>query len=249
MKKYLNNPEVSRKYNYLYKITNKINGKIYIGVHRTDNIDDGYMGSGLLIKRSKEKYGIENFDKKILEYFDTYRKALNREREIVTPEFIEESTNYNIREGGYGNCKWSSKFISTLSESAKQKWKNKEYRKMMEEKVYSNPERNKKISEGRSRWAKENPEANKRLMDKINHNPNKIRKMAETHTGMKRSDSAKKNISKGISDYYKNSKDGGASRSGKGCIYIHNPKTGEAKRINKDKEIPYGWKRGTGKRK
>ena len=73
--------------------------------------------------------------------------------------------------------------------------------------------------------------------------------MAETHTGMKRSDFAKKNISKGISDYYKNSKDGGTARSGKGCIYINNPKTGEARRIHKSDSIPSGWKRGTGKRK
>ena len=61
------------------------------------------MGSGLLIKRAQKKHGIENFEKEILEYFDTYKEALNRERELVTIEFIEEHTNYNIREGGYGN--------------------------------------------------------------------------------------------------------------------------------------------------
>lgn len=39
MGQHLNDPKINRKYNYLYKITNTINGKIYIGVHRTDKIN------------------------------------------------------------------------------------------------------------------------------------------------------------------------------------------------------------------
>ena len=98
MRKHLNDPTINRKYNYLYKITNNINNKIYIGVHRTDNLEDGYMGSGKILKRSQEKYGIENFEKNILDFFNTYQEALDAERAMVTVDFINSDNNYNVKE-------------------------------------------------------------------------------------------------------------------------------------------------------
>jgi len=87
---------------YLYEIKNNINGKIYIGVHKTKKLDDGYMGSGSIITRAIEKYGVENFIKTILETFESQEEMFAREKEIVTEEFLSREDTYNLRRGGLG---------------------------------------------------------------------------------------------------------------------------------------------------
>lgn len=89
--------------NYLlYKITNKLNGYIYIGVHETDNLNDGYMGSGKKLLYAIKKHGIENFQKEILEYLSSVEQMYNREKEVVTSEFVARHDTYNLMEGGWG---------------------------------------------------------------------------------------------------------------------------------------------------
>jgi hypothetical protein len=94
-----------KTYNYLYRVTNKLNHKIYIGCHQTDNLEDGYLGSGKAIKKAIHKYGPENFEKTILEYFDNAEDMFMAEAKVVTREFIKGADNYNIAEGGKGGYK------------------------------------------------------------------------------------------------------------------------------------------------
>lgn len=91
---------MERKYNYFYRIDNKINGNFYYGVHKTNNLDDGYMGSGVRLTYAKKKYGIENFEKHILEFFDTYKEALEFESEIVNEKLLLDASCYNLALGG-----------------------------------------------------------------------------------------------------------------------------------------------------
>lgn len=86
----------------IYIITNKINGRIYIGKHQTRDLNDGYMGSGKHLKRSQKKYGIDNFEKEILFQFDNEVDMNVKEAELVTEEFCLREDTYNICPGGKG---------------------------------------------------------------------------------------------------------------------------------------------------
>lgn len=87
------------KYYTIYKITNNINGKYYIGKHITENLNDSYMGSGKLIKKAIEKYGIENFTKTILYCCDNEKEMNVMENSLIK---LEDNSIYNLQPGGIG---------------------------------------------------------------------------------------------------------------------------------------------------
>jgi len=96
-------------YYYLYEIKNKINGKIYVGVHKTLNLNDDYMGSGKILNQAFSKYGKENFEKTIIEFFNNSDEMFAKEKTIVTEEFLQRSDVYNLRRGGTGGFDYINK--------------------------------------------------------------------------------------------------------------------------------------------
>lgn len=101
-------------YKYIvYCTTCLVNGKIYIGVHKTKDpeIFDQYIGNGLNVgwviknpktafQRALKKYGYSKFRRSILYVFDTAEEAYKKESEIVTKDFVKRDDNYNTCLGG-----------------------------------------------------------------------------------------------------------------------------------------------------
>lgn len=88
------------KFYGIYKITNLVNGKTYVGQHTTSNLDDGYMGSGKIIKLALKKYGAENFRKEWLGFYEDQEELNYMERVFVDQTWLDRSDTYNLVVGG-----------------------------------------------------------------------------------------------------------------------------------------------------
>lgn len=90
------------KFHIIYKTTNLLNGKIYVGLHSTDNLNDRYMGSGWVLKYTIKKHGRENFKREILLVLSDREEAREVEALLVDKDFIARPDTYNLQEGGMG---------------------------------------------------------------------------------------------------------------------------------------------------
>ena len=89
-------------YYVVYKVTNQINKKIYIGAHQTEDLNDNYMGSGTDLLRARKKHGIKNFRRKNLFVYDNREDMHAKEEELVNEKFVARKNTYNINIGGIG---------------------------------------------------------------------------------------------------------------------------------------------------
>lgn len=212
----------------IYKITNLINGKIYIGKHETKNINDNYFGSGKLIRRAIRKYGISNFKKEILFKFSSREEMNAKEKELVNIDFIKSKKNYNLTiggDGGWFHCNGENHnnkhnhrrigFLQYLDKGINTSllWYNQ--LSLEEQKEYKN-----KISLSLKKYIAQN---------------------GFWWCGKKHSNMAKKKMSE---TSIKNKCQFGEKNSQYGTMWIYNNETLENKKINKTEVIPIGWSKG-----
>ena len=200
----------------IYKITNIVNGKIYVGKHQTENLDDGYLGSGKLLQRALRRYGREKFIKEILHVYETEQEMNDREKELVTEEFCLRKDTYNLCEGGKGG--WSYVNQTGLNRSGDRSSSDaalREHNNKMRGKPSTRPH------EFFLRMSKLAWEANPtpRFLGK-KHSPETIARMCLSHKGQQ---VASKN-------------------SQFGSMWITNDIQNQ--KVKKDSPIPTGWRKG-----
>ncbi len=130
-----------KKYHLLYKTTCLINDKFYIGAHSTNDLNDGYLGSGKHLVNAIRKYGIHQFKREIIEQCESKDKLYQRESEIVTEELLRDPQCMNLTKGGSGPDIETSVRGGCLTQVLRKKepwrWKTDSYKKSQSEKLLS----------------------------------------------------------------------------------------------------------------
>ena len=137
-----------KKYHYIYKTTNLKNGRFYVGMHSTDNLNDGYLGSGTRLRRSIRRNGKENFKIEYLEFFSNRFDLVNREKELVNENLLKDKKCMNLKLGGLGGFVSENhvmKLKKGSSRHQKEKWKNVEYRDKITKVLRNNTKENHRL--------------------------------------------------------------------------------------------------------
>ena len=182
---------------YIYRITNNINHKTYIGQHLYHGsllVEDGYMGSGIYLKNAQKKYGIENFSKEIITIAMSRSEANVLEKYYIAKDRKENIYGcYNIADGGQGGA-WN-KGIPCSEESKKKISESEKGHRP----YFCRPrteEEKRKISE-KLKGRKLNLSDEERLA-----RSEKAKEMSRRNIGSKRSEETKKKMSEALKAYW-----------------------------------------------
>jgi hypothetical protein len=209
----------------IYKITNNINNKYYIGKHQTNDLNDGYFGSGKLIRRAIVKHGLDNFSKEILFVFDNEEEMNSKEAELVV---VSEET-YNLCEGGKGGFGHINR--TGLNNKNQQENRSRKKRRNSLKKFYSIDE-------------------NKKQRSKISIQMHELGLLNNSYFGSRGKDDelaieksrSFESIKKRKETFSVIKHQQGSKNSQFGTMWITNGS--ENKRIKKTDDIPNGWNRG-----
>lgn len=201
----------------VYKTTNLVNGKIYVGLHVTKDLNDEYLGSGKQIQAAVKKYGRDNFKREYIKICATPEEMYNLEAEIVNEEFVKRTDTYNMKTGGIGG--WDHYHGSEKHILASKKGGRKSA-KLLNEFIAKQKSTN---SEWWQKWYDKVCKTNKELTVRAQSLKAKA----------KRKDT-----------FRKINHQAGAANSQFGRIWISNIVTKEVKRITINDPIPDGWARG-----
>ena len=207
----------NHKFFIIYKITNKRNGKIYIGCHQTEKADDRYWGSGKRLWHSINKFLKENpgksiedgYTKEILHFCEDRQSMLAKEKELVNYEFINRKDTYNLMIGGHGGGhseetkkkmsedrkgkNLGSRGFKHSEETKKKMSDDRKGRKCWQEGIPVTEKTKKKISES-VKTAMANPEVRDK-MKKRKMSEEQKRYLSDINTGKSMSEETKKKIS------------------------------------------------------
>ncbi len=211
-------PRKEKKYHFIYKTTNLLSGKYYIGMHSTNSLEDGYLGSGKRLRYSINKYGVESHVREILEFVESREELKKREKEIVTLNEIAKEECMNLTVGGEGGFTPEQQRLNAEKSNAKQKILRETDPEWVEKK-------SKALSEG-----------NKKAYDE----GRREKYYFHDWNGKSHSDETKKKIGEKNSENQK-----GKGNSQYGTCWI--TRDGENKKIKKDELdefIQQGWKKG-----
>ena len=216
----MSNSIKSKKFHFIYKTTNLLSNKFYIGMHSTSNLKDGYLGSGTSLRYAIRKYGSENFKLEIIEWCNDRESLAVREKEIITEEFLNDPNCYNLKPGGFGGFNNSEHQIKCSRAAGL-----KHGQRMREDEEY------------RLNYSKKISQANKKR-----HTRGDIKSIQETYNWL-----GKKHKQETI-ERMKQVKKGhglGEKNSQYGTKWITNGINN--KKMKKEEKLPEGWKYGYGK--
>jgi len=174
----------------IYKTTNLIDGKYYIGCHQTNNLDDGYLGSGKYLKRAIKKYGRENFKYEILHEVNTKEEMFDLEKLLVDKALVENTQTYNLKIGGSGGNPGIVGVFKGKRHTEKTKTKMKKSRSKQ---VFSEETRKKLIE---NNWSKKDPEAQRKHASKIASGPKTKEHKEKLRQASLKNGSGKSNLGK-----------------------------------------------------